>query len=291
MLVAVPSEAPGGLDAVVSEHFGHCDVFTLVQINDGELGEVTVLENIPHENGGCMAPVMFLKQSSIDALVAGGMGGRPLAGFQKEGIKVFFKEEADTVRGAVDLVVKGEARVFGEAQTCSGGGCGGHEHHVVERDPIEGTADIRDGRVVSFHYTLTEKGGEQLDTSGNDRPLTYLHGHGNIVPGLEQALVGLVAGDHKVVEVSAAAGYGKRDESKIKEMPRDKLPPNPRVGAMMHARQANGEVIGITVVEVLDDSVRVDFNHPLAGKDLIFDVTIVKVESATAEELAHRQVH
>jgi len=134
MKIAFPSEAPGGLDAGLSAHFGHCAVFTLVDLEDAEVGKVELLANVPHQQGGCMAPVMMLKQAGADALVAGGMGMRPLAGFQQVGIEVFFSENAATVGEAVKLVAAGQARKFGPAQTCGGGAdhghgagdCGGH---------------------------------------------------------------------------------------------------------------------------------------------------------------------
>ena len=134
MRIAVPSVAPGGMEASTSAHFGHCDVFTLVDVEDGEVKQVTGLQNLPHAHGGCMAPVQALKQAGADALVAGGMGMRPLQGFQQVGISVFFNEGAQTVEEAIGKILAGQAREFGPAQTCSGGGggsaggCGGHHH-------------------------------------------------------------------------------------------------------------------------------------------------------------------
>ena len=133
MLVAFPSEAPGGLDAGLSDHFGHCAAFTLVTLDGDQVGEVQILPNGGHVQGGCMAPVMLLKNQGVEALVAGGMGPRPLQGFQQVGISVYFNEGASTVRDAVALLAAGKARVFGPAQVCGGGGggggsCGGHDH-------------------------------------------------------------------------------------------------------------------------------------------------------------------
>jgi predicted Fe-Mo cluster-binding NifX family protein len=133
MIVAIPSEAPGGLEAAISPHFGHCAAFTLVELNQKQIGAVKIVPNQGHEQGGCMAPVMMLKQLGADALVAGGMGMRPLAGFQQVGIQVFYNEDVATVSEAVTLLAEGKARVFGPAQVCGGGpgggeggGCGGH---------------------------------------------------------------------------------------------------------------------------------------------------------------------
>ena len=121
MKVAVPSMNPGGMEALVSEHFGHCDIFTLVDVEDNQVSEITLLPNAGHEQGGCMAPVMLLKNSGVDILSAGGMGMRPLAGFQQVGIQVFFNEGAKTVGEALDKFIQGQCRVFGPAQVCGGG--------------------------------------------------------------------------------------------------------------------------------------------------------------------------
>ncbi len=131
MRIAIPSAAPGGLDASPEAHFGHCYAFTMVDTEGDEIKNVDVLVNQGHEQGGCLAPVMQLKQAGVDILIAGGMGARPLAGFQQVGISVYFNEGAATVGQAVELVRKGQARVFGPAQVCGGGGdhgggCGGH---------------------------------------------------------------------------------------------------------------------------------------------------------------------
>jgi predicted Fe-Mo cluster-binding NifX family protein len=132
MKIAIPSNKPGGLDADLSEHFGHCDAFTLVDVEEGEVKNVEILDNAPHEQGACLAPVMILKNAAVDALVAGGMGMRPLAGFQQVGIDVYFSEGVAKVGHAVRLIIEGAARKFGPAQACGGGGgngggnCGSH---------------------------------------------------------------------------------------------------------------------------------------------------------------------
>ena len=304
MLIAIPSEAPGGLDAPISAHFGHCHAFTLVELDGSALGAVTVLANEGHAEVCCLSPVNLLKEHGVEVLIAGGMGMRPLAGFKQVGIRVFFKEDAATVRDAAERMATGGCREFGDEHTCGGGGggCGGHghdhehghDHHhrqPVERVPIEGTADIRDGRVVAFHYKLTDKEGTLIDSSEGNEPLSYLHGHGNIVPGLERALGGLVVGDQKVVEVPAAEAYGERDDDKIVELPRAQLPPGAKVGAVLRAQQGDGTAVLLTIVGLDDTTARLDANHPLAGTDLVFDVTVVSVEAATAEELAHGHPH
>jgi FKBP-type peptidyl-prolyl cis-trans isomerase 2/predicted Fe-Mo cluster-binding NifX family protein len=292
MLIAVPSETPGGLDAPISEHFGHCAAFTLVRVDNNEVGNVEVLENSGHVQGGCMTPVMLLKEQAVDVLVAGGMGGRPLAGFQQVGIKVHFKEDASSVKEAVDLFLAGKCREFGEAETCGGGGgaCGGHQHEV-EREPIEGPHDVRDGRVVTLDFELKDPQGNLIESSRTGGPMRYLHGSDMILPALEKAFDGLEEGAQTVVELSSADAFGEREESRILEVPRHQLPPDITVGALVSGTDPSGQRIGLTVIELDDEVARVDANHPLAGKDLVFEVTIVKVESATPEELAHGHVH
>jgi predicted Fe-Mo cluster-binding NifX family protein len=128
MKVAIPSAGQGGLEAPLSAHFGHCDAFTLVDFEEGQMNQVEVMPNVPHSQGGCMAPVQALKQAGVDVLMAGGMGARPLAGFQQVGIRVFYTENATTVQAAVDMLNSGGAREFGPAQVCGGGEghCGSH---------------------------------------------------------------------------------------------------------------------------------------------------------------------
>ena len=127
MIIAIPSKNPGGLNAEVSNHFGHCEAYTLVTLADNTTQDITILPNGGHAQGGCMAPVMQLKNAGVNALIAGGMGMRPLAGFQQVGIDVYYSEKVTTVEEALQLVTSGVARKFGPAQVCGGGGdCGSH---------------------------------------------------------------------------------------------------------------------------------------------------------------------
>jgi FKBP-type peptidyl-prolyl cis-trans isomerase SlyD len=154
---------------------------------------------------------------------------------------------------------------------------------------VKATAD----RVVSIDYTLTDDEGEVLDTSSGGEPLVYLHGRGQIVPGLERAIEGREAGESLEVEVAARDGYGDRDESKVMQMPRSELPKglSPEVGMELAAEGPRGEVIPVWLTEVDDASVTLDANHPLAGQTLHFRVEIREVRAATSEELAHGHVH
>lgn len=119
--VAVPSMHPGGLDAMRSGHFGHCDAFTLVQIEDGRIRDVSVLHNPPHQQGGCQAPVNLLQQNRADALIVGGIGMRPLMGFRQAGIDVYFGPEGETVGAVVAQLLEGRLQIIRENEVCGGG--------------------------------------------------------------------------------------------------------------------------------------------------------------------------
>lgn len=132
-MVAVPTNAPGGLDADLSAHFGHCDVFTVAKIEDGQIKEVGLLPNIPHTQGGCLGPVNHLAGNGIKILLSGGMGIRPLMGFNDVGIDVYFNGGLANVAQALDAFVSGKLPRFGQEMTCGGGhdhsqtgGCSGH---------------------------------------------------------------------------------------------------------------------------------------------------------------------
>jgi predicted Fe-Mo cluster-binding NifX family protein len=120
-IVALPSNAPGGLEAELCPHFGHCDVFTLVTVDEGEVKDVAAMPAIAHEQGGCMAPVQALASKGVTALVAGGMGMRPLMGFNQVGIDVFFNNGLNNVGQAVNAFTEGRLPRFGQEMTCGGG--------------------------------------------------------------------------------------------------------------------------------------------------------------------------
>lgn len=115
--IAVPSEAPGGLTAPRSGHFGRCECFTMVDLVDGQIGQVEVLHNAPHVDGGCMAPVMVLAEHQVDAIVVDGIGGRPLMGFNQVGIAVHAGLGRD-VQTSVDAFAKGGLPVVGLDGAC-----------------------------------------------------------------------------------------------------------------------------------------------------------------------------
>ena len=120
-IVAVPSTHPGGLDSALGAHFGHCDLYTVVEVADGWVREVRTLPNGPHQQGGCMAPVNHLAQNGIEVLIAGGMGMRPLMGFSQVGISVLYGGASQTVGEAVEAFLEGKLRQFTSEFTCGGG--------------------------------------------------------------------------------------------------------------------------------------------------------------------------
>lgn len=148
------------------------------------------------------------------------------------------------------------------------------------------------GMVVSMHYTLTDDSGATLDSSHGGEPFNYLHGHGNIIPGLEKALDGVQAGFKSKVTVAPVEGYGEKNPEAIFEAPREHFPPDMKLelGARVFADGPNGQIT-LTVVKLTESGAVLDANHPLAGKTLHFDVEITKVRAATSEELEHGHVH
>jgi FKBP-type peptidyl-prolyl cis-trans isomerase SlyD len=145
--------------------------------------------------------------------------------------------------------------------------------------------------VVTIDYTLTDPHGEVLDSSTADEPLTYIHGSGSIIPGLENALAGKAAGDAIQVTIPPADGYGDRDEDLVQAVPRERFPDGSiEVGMRFHAEGEDGTRV-VTVVAVDEQKVTVDANHPLAGMTLAFAVKILEVRDATADELEHGHVH
>jgi FKBP-type peptidyl-prolyl cis-trans isomerase SlyD len=150
---------------------------------------------------------------------------------------------------------------------------------------------IAQDAVVSIHYTLTDDKGEKLDSS-DGTPLAYLHGNGNLIPGLERELEGKSAGDKLIVKIAAADAYGEYDKALVQRVPRRALKGigDLRVGMQLHTQSPDG-VRAVTVTQIVGDMVTVDGNHPLAGQNLNFEVEITDVREATEEELSHGHVH
>jgi FKBP-type peptidyl-prolyl cis-trans isomerase SlyD len=150
---------------------------------------------------------------------------------------------------------------------------------------------IEKDRVVRFHYTVSEQGSEPLESSTEREPLAILAGRGNIIPGLEKAMDGHEAGDKFGVDVAAAEAYGEKREGLSQRVPKkhfggQRLEPGMQVvlNTNFGPRAVTIEKVGMSVVDV-------DLNHPMAGKDLHFDIEVVEVREATAEELEHGHVH
>ena len=150
---------------------------------------------------------------------------------------------------------------------------------------------IEDNSVVRFHYTVTEAGGSELESSRTQDPISILVGHGNIIPGLEDALRGREAGEKFNVSVGPEQGYGVRREGLVQRVPRKhfkgaKLVPGQQVvmPTQQGQRAMTIQKVGMSVVDV-------DLNHPMAGKTLDFDVEILDVRPATEIELQHRHAH
>lgn len=152
---------------------------------------------------------------------------------------------------------------------------------IIERD-----------RVVSFHYTLREQGGELTETSIGGEPLTMLFGHGNVIAGVENALAGRLAGDQFTVQVAPEDGYGERREGSVRRVPKKHVP-NPKglkPGDRTTLTTEQGQH-DVTVVKVGRTVVDVDLNHPLAGRTLSFDIEVIDVRAADAQEIAHGHAH
>ncbi|HWP41541.1 MAG TPA: peptidylprolyl isomerase [Tepidisphaeraceae bacterium] len=152
---------------------------------------------------------------------------------------------------------------------------------------------ITRNKVATIDYTLTDPQGQILDSSRGGQPLSYLHGMGNIIPGLESALEGKRVGDQVSVTIPPEQAYGQRDERLVHDVPRRAFQgvQDIRPGMQFRAQGASGQQQIVTVVSVADDSVKVDANHPLAGVTLKFDVSVRSIRDATAEELAHGHAH
>lgn len=147
-------------------------------------------------------------------------------------------------------------------------------------------------KVVAIDYTLKDDAGEVVDSSENQQPLSYVHGVGSLIPGLERALEGKSAGDQIQVTIAPADGYGEWDEDLCQEVPRKEFDDVDDLQVGMQFRvQAEGGFLVLTVTNVGDETVTVDGNHALAGETLHFDVAVRDVRDATDEEIEHGHIH
>ncbi len=151
---------------------------------------------------------------------------------------------------------------------------------------------IQDKKVVSFHYTLTNQDGEQMETTRDKEPMTYLHGAKNIIPGLESAMAGKSVGDEFQVTLEPADAYGEKKEANIQRISSKhfRFPKKLKPGQIVSLQTRKGPV-QVTIVKVGRFNVDVDSNHPLAGQALTFDVEVSTVRDATEEEISHGHAH
>ena len=151
---------------------------------------------------------------------------------------------------------------------------------------------VEKDKAVSFHYTLKDADGEQMETSRDKDPMSYLHGANNIIPGLENAMEGRSVNDEFSVTVEPEEAYGVRNENNVQRLPMKRLKGIGKVSVgQVLTLQTNNGPVQVTVLKVGRFNIDVDGNHPLAGKQLTFDVEITDIRDASDEELEHRHVH
>lgn len=152
--------------------------------------------------------------------------------------------------------------------------------------------EIKPNTVVKMHYKGTLSDGSVFDSSEGREPLEFIFGIGMIIPGLEEGISGLVVGDKKTINIASEKAYGARQDEAMQEVPKNQLPQDVelQVGMQLAAQGPQG-VIPVVIADIKEETVVVDFNHPLAGQDLTFDVEITEIREATEEELNHGHVH
>jgi FKBP-type peptidyl-prolyl cis-trans isomerase SlyD len=150
---------------------------------------------------------------------------------------------------------------------------------------------IQQDSVVSIRYTLKDDAGAVLDSSG-DEAMSYLHGHGNLIPGLERELTGKVTGDRLSLAIAPGDAYGEHNGDLVQQVPRSALSgiEDLQPGMRLRAESSSG-IRAVTVTQVAGDTVTLDANHPLAGMTLHFEVEVTAVRDASPEELSHGHVH
>jgi FKBP-type peptidyl-prolyl cis-trans isomerase SlyD len=149
---------------------------------------------------------------------------------------------------------------------------------------------VRNDNVVGINYRLTVADGSEVDTTADRGPMEYLHGHRNIVPGLEKEIEGHAVGDNFEVTIGPDQGYGEHDPERIVQVGRSQLGFEPEVGAVVAAKLPDGREQHLLITEVDDERVTLDGNHPLAGQTLHFEVSIASIRKATDEEIANGSV-
>jgi FKBP-type peptidyl-prolyl cis-trans isomerase SlyD len=151
---------------------------------------------------------------------------------------------------------------------------------------------VRKDTIVSIDYTLTNDAGRQLDTSAGHGPLAYLHGHQQLIPGLERALEGKEPGDHFNATIAPSDAYGQHDPELVQSVPRSMFPSDQPIMLGQQFRSKDDDGMHLVRIAAIDEqNVKVDGNHPLAGQTLHFDLTVRAVRDATPEEIEHGHAH
>jgi peptidylprolyl isomerase len=155
----------------------------------------------------------------------------------------------------------------------------------VEKKAVSSDRPVKSGDFICVNYTGKLDSGEVFDSSESRAPLEFTVGSGQLIKGFDTAVVGMKVGDKKTIKLPPAEAYGDRDERRIQKFPRAKLPkePEPKPGMMLTITTPNGMVLPAKIAGVDDDSVMIDFNHPLAGKTLIFDISVVCIKDKPPE--------
>ncbi len=157
----------------------------------------------------------------------------------------------------------------------------------------KGKIEVAKDTVVSIHYTVKDKAGKKLETSIGEEPMIYLHGHKQIIPGLEKALSGKTVGEKFNISVAAKDGYGAYNDSLKSVLKKDQFADKRevKVGSIFQFSDPEGNPVVVRVTQVKGNDVTVDGNHPFAGQDLSFAVEVVGIREATKEEIAHGHAH
>lgn len=148
-------------------------------------------------------------------------------------------------------------------------------------------------KVVTFNYTLKGENGEMLDSTEKGGPFSFVTGNLQVLPGLEDALSSMIIGSKKNIKLAAADAYGEYDEGAVQKVKRNLFPEEAEleIGSSYFVHSPEGQHLQFIVTEIDNDIITVNFNHPLAGKNLEFDVELIDVRDATAEEISHGHVH
>jgi len=154
----------------------------------------------------------------------------------------------------------------------------------AQTQPTPQTPPIKDGATVHLEYTLTDQAGTVIETNKGKTPLVFTQGSGQIIPGLSKALLGMHEGETKQVTVPPEEAYGQPNPGALREVPRDRVPKDVEVGSRLVGQTQTGQPIQAIVKEIKEQVVVLDFNHPMAGKTLIFDIKVLTVETPKAAE-------